>query len=105
MKNLNDIATETYNTAIKRGKFVPSDDVSQRHRYTHDGILDELKEYAIASEERKSVHIPEYSEAEEELIDIMICCLTALRERNVDVDKILKDKVEFNKTRDEAGIK
>ena len=92
---INDLARQAFNNAIIRGK--TSKDLS--HDETFFGILEELREFRVASEFGKSKHLPEYTEAQEELTDVLICCLTELHRRGVDVEKILRDKIEFNKTR------
>ena len=95
MSEINDLARQAFNTAIIRGK--TSKD--QSHIDTYISILAELVEFREASEDEKSRHLPEYTEAQEELADVLICCLTELHRRGVDVERIIKDKVEFNKTR------
>jgi NTP pyrophosphatase (non-canonical NTP hydrolase) len=92
---INQLAQTAFDTAIIRGK--TSKVLS--HDDTFFGILEELKEFREASEFGKSKHLPEYTEAQEELTDVLICCLTELHRRGVDVEKILRDKIEFNKTR------
>lgn len=92
---INKLAEQAFNNAIIRGK--TSKDTS--HDDTFFGILEELREFRVASEFGKSKHLPEYTEAQEELADVLICCLTELHRRGVDVEKILRDKIEFNKTR------
>lgn len=96
---MNTIAKLTHDTAIRRGKFILTDDKSQMHRESHDCILDELREFSFASEVIKSKHLPGYTEAQEELADILICCLTELHRRGVNIEELVKAKVEFNKTR------
>jgi hypothetical protein len=59
----------------------------------------EVNEFAEASEDKKSEHLPEYTEAQEELADIIIGCMTELFKRGVDVDKIIDAKIEFNEQR------
>ena len=59
----------------------------------------EVNELAEASEDKKSEHLPEYTEAQEELADIIIGCMTELFKRGVDVDKIIDAKIEFNEQR------
>lgn len=93
--SISDLARQAFDTAIIRGK--TSKDLS--HNDTFFGILEELREFREASEVEKSEHLPEYTEAQEELADVLICCLTELHMRGVDVERIIKDKVEFNKTR------
>ena len=95
MSEINDLARQAFNTAIIRGK--TSKDLS--HNDTFFGILEELREFRVASEFGKSKHLPQYTKAQEELADVLICCLTELHRRGVDVERIIKDKVEFNKTR------
>lgn len=92
---INDLARQAFNTAIIRGK--TSKDAT--HNDSFFDILDELKEFKDASEFQKSEHLPEYTQAQEELADVLIRCLTELHRRGVDVEKILRDKIEFNKTR------
>ena len=95
MSEINNLARQAFNTAIIRGK--TSKDTT--HNETFFSILSELKEFRKASEIDPSEHLPQYTQAQEELTDVLICCLTELHRRGVDVEKIIKDKVEFNKTR------
>jgi NTP pyrophosphatase (non-canonical NTP hydrolase) len=92
---INDLAKQAHETAVRRGK--TSEDAL--HLDTFFGILSELKEFREASEVEKSEHLPEYTQAQEELTDVLICCLTELHRRGVDVEEIIKAKIEFNKTR------
>lgn len=55
--------------------------------------------FVEASEDKESVHLPEYTEAQEELADILICCMTELVKRGVNVDKIIDAKIKFNENR------
>lgn len=95
MENINELAQTAFDTAIIRGKTARD----MNHLDTFFGILSELKEFREASETEKSVHLPEYTQAQEELADVLICCLTELHRRGVDVERIIKEKIEFNKTR------
>ena len=92
---INELAKQAHETAVKRGK--TSEDAS--HLDTFFGILSELKGFREASEVEKSEHLPQYTQSQEELTDVLICCLTELHRRGVDVEKILTEKIEFNKTR------
>lgn len=96
MIDINSIASLCAETAFKRGKI--SDSVE--HWKTAGGISEELMEFIKADESKPSEHIPEYTEAEEELADILITCLTELNRRSVDIEKIVIDKVVFNQKRD-----
>lgn len=92
---INDLAQTAFETAIIRGKT----EKDAGHLDTFFGILSELKEFREASEIDPSEHLPEYTQAQEELTDVLICCLTELYRRGVDVEEIIKAKIEFNKTR------
>ena len=96
---INELAKQAHETAVKRGK--TSEDAS--HLDTFFSILSELKEFREASEVDPSEHLPEYTQAQEELTDVLICCLTELHRSGVDVEEILKAKINYNKTRDAAG--
>lgn len=95
IQQINDLARQAFNTAIIRGK--TSKETS--HDDTFFGILEELREFREASEVDPSEHLPEYTQAQEELTDVLICCLTELHRRGVDVEEIIKAKINYNKTR------
>lgn len=99
MIDLNKIAQETYGTAIKRGKIGETKYDVVRHYETCSSIREEMTELSLSDEKRESSHIKGYTETEEELVDILISCLTELRRRDTDVEAILLAKVDFNKTR------
>ena len=92
---INDLAKQAHETAVKRGK--TSEDAS--HLDTFFGILSELKEFRAASEIDPSEHLPQYTASQEELTDVLICCLTELYRREVNVEEILIAKINYNKTR------
>ena len=93
---INELAKQAYETAVKRGK--TSEDAS--HLDTLFSILSELKEFRAASEIDPSEHLPQYTASQEELTDVLICCLTELYRREVNVEEILIAKINYNKTRD-----
>lgn len=95
MINLNNTAALCAENAKKRGKV----DQEVSHLVTWWCISNELSEFNIASETDPSEHIPEYTEAQEELADILITCLTELHRRNVDVEAIITKKLESNQNR------
>ena len=92
---INELAQTAFDTAIIRGKTARD----MNHLDTFFGILSELKEFREASEISPSEHLPQYTASQEELTDVLICCLTELHRRGVDVEEIIKAKIEFNKTR------
>lgn len=95
ISRINALAEQSYQTAIRRGK--TRDNLS--HIETASGIYDELEEFRMAFEHIASTHLPQYTEAQEELADIIIACFTELHRRGVDVEKIITDKIKFNETR------
>ena len=95
MIDLNALSSTCHKIAIKRGKIGDK----AIHWSSASGISDELMEFIKASEEKPSEHLPEYTEAQEELADILITCLTELDRRKVDVEEIIIKKIEFNKIR------
>ena len=94
MCNINFIAMRSWAAATKRGQI--------NDRTCHDNMVrnikKELKEFAEATPGR-SEHLPEYSEQEEELADIILVCLTSLAELGTNVAQLLIDKTRFNFTR------
>lgn len=92
---LNKIAQKAYNNAVLRKKVT----LYSSHQEDVDSLMEEMKEFAEASETKDSEHLPLYTEADEELADILICCLTELFKRGVNVDKLVDDKMEFNEKR------
>lgn len=96
---MNNLAIETYQTAIERRKITDTHDSHEQHIEAHNSLLEEIKEFSWASEMRESNHLPGYTEAQEELADILITCLTELHRRGTDIEKIVSEKVKYNKTR------
>ena len=92
---INELAQTAFDTAIIRGKTARD----MNHLDTFFGIFSELKEFREASEIDPSEHLPEYTQAQEELTDVLICCLTELYRREVNVEEILIAKINYNKTR------
>ena len=93
---INELAQTAFDTAIIRGKTARD----MNHLDTFFGILSELKEFREASEIDPSEHLPQYTASQEELTDVLICCLTELYRREVNVEEILIAKINYNKTRD-----
>lgn len=92
---LNMLSARSYASAVNRGK---TSSVCT-HNDTFWGIFEELKEFREAYENTPSEHLPDYSQAQEELADILICCLTELHRRGVDIDKLILDKIQYNEER------
>lgn len=95
MGELNKRACRAYNNAVLRKKVT----LYSSHQEDVDSLMEEMKEFAEASETKDSEHLPLYTEAEEELAGILICCLTELFKRGVNVDNIVDAKMDFNEKR------
>lgn len=99
MGELNKRACRAYTNAVLRKKT----SIYNSHQTDVEGLMAEMKEFAEASETKDSGHLPLYTEAEEELADILICCMTELFKRGVNVDNIVDAKMEFNEKRAEKS--
>ena len=95
LPRINSLAHQAYETAVLRGKTSPD----ALHLDTFFGIFEELKEFNGASEIEPSEHLPHYTQSVEELADLVICGFTELHARGVDVEQVIIDKINFNKTR------
>lgn len=93
--SLNYMAKKALETATKRGK------VDSRTTDTEQiaAIRAELAELADATE-NKSLHLPCFTEQEEEAADVIIATLTYLARKNVDVDLLLISKMSYNANRE-----
>ena len=95
MVTLNILAKLCHKIAKKRGKL----EGDSLHWSSVGGISGELMEFIKADETKPSEHLPLYTEAEEELADILITCLTELYRRNSDIAALVYDKIKFNEKR------
>lgn len=93
-QTINNLAREAYYNALKRGKTTPED----TQEIVYLGILAELNEFCDATD-NPSEHLPQYTEKQEELADVLICCLTELHREGVNVEEIITTKINYNKTR------
>ena len=89
------MAGKALKTATKRGKVDSrTTDIEQIQ-----AIMDELMELVDATE-KKSAHIPYFTEQEEEAADVIIATLTYLARKGVDVDFLLISKMSYNANRE-----
>lgn len=95
MIDLKQTAREAYECAYRRHKTSPGID----HNIDASSLAEEVAELYRASETGTSEHLPEYTETQEELIDILISCLTELYKRGTDIEAILAAKMKFNSKR------
>lgn len=96
MNSINQLAERAYLCALRRGK-------TRNGFISHDesvsSMAEEFSEFVLADEYRRSVHVPDVSETAEELADILIVSLTELYRRDINVEKLLFSKMEFNEQR------
>lgn len=95
MISLNHMAKKALEVAIKRGKV----DSRTTDMEQIAAIRAELAELADATE-KKSLHLPCFTEQEEEAADVIIATLTYLARKNVDVDLLLISKMSYNANRE-----
>lgn len=69
------------------------------HNKDVSSLSQEFTEFYQASETAPSEHLPKYTEAQEELADILISCLTELYKRGTDIEGIIIEKITFNQQR------
>lgn len=93
--DLNKAARRAYRNAVARKKIgeVMSHEDSVRT------LRQEFDEFESASESLPSNHLSEYSEAVEELTDILIGSLTELHRRGVDIEEVVHAKLKYNENR------
>lgn len=95
MIDLNSLAKDAHKNAVKRGKST----ILPNHKRDVMSICEELFEFNNAKENKLSEHLPIYTEAEEELADILIGCMTELQKRGVDIEVLITDKIRYNENR------
>lgn len=93
--SMNSLASKCCYNALKRGKT----SVFSEHDEDANSIMAEVNEFLLASEHKKSEHLPDYTEAQEELADVLISCMTELFKRGVNIDDIVRQKIAFNEKR------
>lgn len=95
---INAIAKKAFENALKRGKTTID---MIHHEDTVSSLAEEFLEFVLADEKMPSPHIPEISHSVEELTDILITCMTELYRRDINVEKIVLEKIRFNENRTE----
>ena len=95
MGMINEWARRSYECAIRRGKTY----ANIPHTELVQGIQVELNELKTASMERESEHIEGMNEETEELVDVMLCCMTELYNRGENVEECLLAKLVYNQSR------
>jgi NTP pyrophosphatase (non-canonical NTP hydrolase) len=95
MLSFNYLAKKALEIATKRGKV----DSRTTDMEQIAAIRAELAELADATE-KKALHLPCFTEQEEEAADVIIATLTYLARKNVDVDLLLISKMSYNANRE-----
>jgi NTP pyrophosphatase (non-canonical NTP hydrolase) len=94
MINLNQLTEDSYNSASRRNPNLNYEEQLRQIFLEECELAD-----AYISEPKMSEHCPELMDIEEELADIILACLVFARGENIDIEKALRIKNEFNKTR------
>lgn len=94
---LNEWARKCFEYAIRRGKTR----IGVNHEELVRGIGEEFVELCMADRDIKSKHVAWLTEEQEEMVDLMICCMTELWNQGVNIDDSLKAKIELNRIRAE----
>ena len=98
MIDLNQLTEDSFSSAFRRfPDFTPDKQIQKIYEEVHeleDGFLAEgTDRYYI------SIHCQELTAVEEEVADVIISCLVFAKCKNIDIEKALKVKNEFNITR------
>ena len=98
MTNLTQLTEDSYASAFRRFPNLTSDDLIQKiYEEVHE--LEDAYCMESAGGKLASTHCPELTDKEEEVADIIFACLAFARCENIDIQKALRVKNEFNKTR------
>ena len=93
MIDLNQLKEECFKSAFRRFPNSSSADVIKK---MYEEVF-ELEDAYISND--ISVHCSELMAVEEELADVILACLTFAKCENIDIERALIIKNEFNKTR------
>jgi len=97
MTDLKQLSSDAFNSALRR---LPYINVSFNPGNQIQKIFEEVEELEDAYlNGGASAHCPELTSKEEEVADVIISCLVFAKIENIDIDKALRVKNEYNKTR------
>lgn len=94
--NLNEIAKEAHDCAVRRGKISSIDEENNFHR----DLLNEVTE-VFGAEGKMSSHIGQFTDFEEELADVILVAMSTLHHFGSNIDALIKAKMDFNHTRND----
>lgn len=96
---INELGKRAYECAVKRGKVHEGDPLIVQHEESRITLYEEFVEFSRADEYAPSEHLPEYSQAIEELADIAIASMTELHRRGANIEEVLYKKMKYNENR------
>ncbi len=106
MGHLNDLAEEIHKTAVEKGWWEEGLQFGQRIALTHSELSEALEAwrqegkpwfYTVLREGSQKHYKPEGVAVE--LVDVIIRVLDILQWNNMDIDGIMREKMDYNKTR------
>ena len=94
MTDINQLTEDSYNSALRRNPNLNYEEQLRQIFLEECELAD-----AYIGEPKMSEHCPELTAIEEEVADIIFSCLVLVKIENIDIEKALRIKNEFNKTR------
>ena len=99
MVTLTELGFRAMLCAMKRGKVSMTAPLQARLNKQKAAIYGEANEL-LTAQDKPSEHIPDYTEQEEEAVDVLIASLTYLGLCGIDIDGAVEAKMNFNETRE-----
>lgn len=97
---LKELSKRALQCALKRGKVNPKFPIDVLLHTQKKAVHDEAVELLTARINKRSEHLPQYTEDVEEAADVIISALTYLRMAGVDVAEVIDAKMRFNEKRE-----
>jgi len=98
MTDLNQLAEDSFASAFRRlPNFTTDKQIQKIYEEVHE-LEDAFLEEGLGLH-HAPLHCPELTATEEEIADVILACLVFAKCENIDIEKALRIKNEFNKTR------
>lgn len=97
--DLNKLGKRSYHLAVVRNKIAEGVSQDELHRQTVSGVFTEGREVEQASETEMSDHVKSLTQVAEELVDVLLVCVTELHRRGVDIEDAVHKKLKYNEDR------